>query len=260
MVAGCVRVRQLSVPAEVNPLSEMDFFHQNDRGLLRLPSVDSTNAEALRRAAAGERGPLWILADVQTAGRGRAGRSWVSEPGNLHASLLVTLAAPAPKAYQLSLVTGVAVYDAIRNAMQPAPAALRLKWPNDLILASSKAGGILVESVRGHLLIGVGVNVCNEPPAGFSALGYIGLQKVEFSVLEGIEAGIGLACDREASLPARYARLDCLAKREVRVTRGDETLDGTASGVDASGRLLLVQAGRTIAIETGSVRLRRSDH
>lgn len=169
MVAGRVRVRQLSVPAEVNPLSEMDFFRQNDRGLLRLPSVDSTNAEALRRAAAGERGPLWILADVQTAGRGRAGRSWVSEPGNLHASLLVTLSAPAPKAYQLSLVTGVAVYDAIRNAMQPAPAALRLKWPNDILIGAEKAGGILIESTSSAAglcaVVGIGIDIARTPPS-----------------------------------------------------------------------------------------------
>ncbi|AHB49560.1 biotin-(acetyl-CoA carboxylase) ligase [Hyphomicrobium nitrativorans NL23] len=146
----------------------MDLFRQNGRRLLRLPSVDSTNAEALRRAAAGERGPLWILADVQTAGRGRAGRSWVSAPGNLHASLLVTLAAPAPKAYQLSLVTGVAVYDAIRIAMQPAPAGLCLKWPNDILIGTEKAGGILIESTTSSAglsaVIGIGIDIASVPP------------------------------------------------------------------------------------------------
>ena len=146
----------------------MDFFRQNDHRLLRLASVDSTNAEALRRAAAGERGPLWIMADVQTSGRGRAGRSWVSEPGNLHASLLVTLSAPAPKAYQLSLVTGVAVYDAIRNAMQPAPAGLCLKWPNDILIGTEKAGGILIESTASAAglaaVIGIGIDIATVPP------------------------------------------------------------------------------------------------
>ncbi len=198
---------------------------------------------------------LVLRARSQVAGRGRGSRDWLSPAGGSWQSVGI-----GPGQFEPNPAIALWIAVGIAEALNLAGAGVGLKWPNDLILASSKAGGILVESVRGHLLIGVGVNVCNEPPAGFSALGYIGLQKVEFSVLEGIEAGIGLACDREASLPARYARLDCLAKREVRVTRGDETLDGTASGVDASGRLLLVQAGRTIAIETGSVRLRRSDH
>src|SRR5262245_58372505 len=84
---------------------------------LRLASVDSTSAEAMRLAAAGEAGPLWIIADTQSSGRGRSGRHWTSSPGNLHTSLLVRLSSPTPKAYQLSLVAGVAVIDAIRATM-----------------------------------------------------------------------------------------------------------------------------------------------
>ena len=98
--------------------------------LVRLPETDSTNAEAMRRALAGEAPPLWVLADRQTAGRGRAGRAWASQPGNLFASLLVSTSCPPALAGQLSLVAGVAAIDAIRRAAgQRPPAGLRLKLP-----------------------------------------------------------------------------------------------------------------------------------
>ncbi len=80
--------------------------------ILALDHVDSTNAEAFRLAAAGEPGPLWITAATQSAGKGRSGRAWGSEPGNLFASLLLTVSMPQPKAYQLSLVAGIATLDA----------------------------------------------------------------------------------------------------------------------------------------------------
>jgi len=81
--------------------------------LISLDDVGSTNAEAFARARAGERGPLWITAQRQTAGRGRRGRAWVSEPGNLYASLLLTDPAPPQRAAELSLVAALAVHDAI---------------------------------------------------------------------------------------------------------------------------------------------------
>ena len=121
----------------------------NHAPIEELASVDSTNAEAMRRVQAGEPGPLWILAERQDSGRGRSGRGWSSEPGNLHASLLVTLAAPQPKAYQLALVAGVAVFDAITASVHPTMPGLSLKWPNDIMIDGTKAGGILIESSLG---------------------------------------------------------------------------------------------------------------
>ncbi|HEU0157682.1 MAG TPA: biotin--[acetyl-CoA-carboxylase] ligase, partial [Hyphomicrobiaceae bacterium] len=95
-----------------------------------LDQVGSTNAEAFALARAGENGPLWVMAHRQTAGRGRSGRKWASEPGNLHASLLLGLACPPAAVQQLSLLAGVAVIDAIAAAAAGIPIAnLRLKWP-----------------------------------------------------------------------------------------------------------------------------------
>ena len=87
---------------------------------------------------------MWIIAQRQTSGRGRSGRAWSSQPGNLFASFITALDCPPAKAGQLSLVAGVAVIDAIRRAGDVP--GLRLKWPNDILVGTAKTGGILVES------------------------------------------------------------------------------------------------------------------
>ncbi|MFZ1196466.1 MAG: biotin--[acetyl-CoA-carboxylase] ligase, partial [Pseudolabrys sp.] len=81
-------------------------------------TLGSTNAEALSRARAGERGPLWITAKTQTAGRGRRGSQWVSPPGNLYATLLLTEPSPSPQAPQLSFVAAPALHDGITACAQ----------------------------------------------------------------------------------------------------------------------------------------------
>ncbi len=144
--------------------------------VVELGEVTSTSSEAMVRAQAGARGPLWVRADRQTGGRGRSGRSWLSGEGDLMASLLVAPGCPHSALHQLSLVAGVAVVDAVRSVMAPAPPApsaasgaprLRLKWPNDILVGADKLGGILVESSTfgGDLVavIGIGVNLVEAP-------------------------------------------------------------------------------------------------
>jgi BirA family biotin operon repressor/biotin-[acetyl-CoA-carboxylase] ligase len=128
--------------------------------------LDSTNAEARRRADAGEGGPVWITAGRQTAGRGRRGRAWSTEAGNLAATLLTTTDVPAAEAAQLSFVAALAACD-LADACLGGGAA-RLKWPNDVLVFGKKAVGILVESGarpdgRLWLAVGVGVNLAHAP-------------------------------------------------------------------------------------------------
>jgi BirA family biotin operon repressor/biotin-[acetyl-CoA-carboxylase] ligase len=129
-------------------------------------SVGSTNEEGLILARKGERGPLWITARRQDAGRGRHGRSWTSESGNLYASLLLTDPAPPQRWPELSFVAAVAVYEAVA-AVTPAIAAnLSLKWPNDLLLGMKKFAGILIEaenSAPAAVVVGIGVNCAHHP-------------------------------------------------------------------------------------------------
>ena len=97
--------------------------------ILAFEAIDSTNAEARRRAEAGEGGPLWITAAVQTAGRGRRGRAWETRTGNLAATLLMLTDKPPAEAAQISFVAALAVADLARGYV---PYDLvRLKWPND---------------------------------------------------------------------------------------------------------------------------------
>jgi len=131
-----------------------------------LEEIDSTNAEARRRAEAGERGPLWITAQRQTAGRGRRGRSWETGAGNLAATYLAHTAKPAAEAAQVSFVAALAVAE-LAAAYVPA-SLVTLKWPNDPLIAGRKTAGILVESGPHPdgglwLAIGCGVNLATPP-------------------------------------------------------------------------------------------------
>ena len=129
-------------------------------------ALDSTNAEARRRAEAGEAGPVWITAKAQTAGRGRRGRAWSTGDGNLAATLLSVTDAPPAQAAQVSFVAALAAADLAEACL--GPGAARLKWPNDVYVFGLKAAGILVESGaradrRLWLAVGVGVNLAHHP-------------------------------------------------------------------------------------------------
>ena len=134
--------------------------------ILLLDHTDSTNAEARRRADAGETGPLWIVARRQTEGRGRRGRSWESQDGNLFATLMqLTRKSPA-EAAQVTFVAALAIADLL-DAWAPA-SLVTIKWPNDVMLAGQKASGVLVESgVHDSgglwLAVGIGINLLSAP-------------------------------------------------------------------------------------------------
>jgi BirA family biotin operon repressor/biotin-[acetyl-CoA-carboxylase] ligase len=141
-------------------------------GHTALGEIDSTNLEAHRRWMAGERGPLWLTATAQTGGRGRLGRNWVSEPGNLYATLIVTGRMSLPVAGQTSFVASLAVRDtAVALLPEGRGSSVRLKWPNDVLIDGAKVSGILVETLgqdpdgRLSLAIGCGLNLETRPEA-----------------------------------------------------------------------------------------------
>jgi BirA family biotin operon repressor/biotin-[acetyl-CoA-carboxylase] ligase len=174
-------------------------MHREATGLAGVRHLDydtlgSTNAEALALARAGERGPLWVTARSQSAGRGRRGSTWVSPAGNLYASLLVSEPAPPEHAPQLSLVAALAVHDAVAECAPALGPSLTLKWPNDLLLGGAKLAGILMESEnepRFVVVIGIGLNCAHHPdgtpyPAtDLSAAGALVSPESLFTVLAG---------------------------------------------------------------------------
>lgn len=129
-----------------------------------IPETGSTNADLLAALRAGERVAEggWVVADRQTAGRGRQGREWFDGAGNFMGSTAVRLAPGDPPAASFALAAGLAVYEAVLPLLSD-PASLRLKWPNDLTLAEAKLAGILLEREGEALVVGIGVNLAQAP-------------------------------------------------------------------------------------------------
>ena len=145
-----------------------------------VPAIPSTNAALLARLASGEGLPegAWLVADRQTAGRGRAGRVWTDGAGNFMGSTIVPLRAADPPAQTLALVAGRAVHEAVL-AVAPALSGLMLKWPNDLLVGEAKLAGILLERQGDAVVAGIGVNLAQAPDladratTSLSALGHV---------------------------------------------------------------------------------------
>ena len=104
----------------------------------------------------------WLIADRQSAGRGRLGRSWSDGFGNFMGSTVVALHAGDPPPPTLALVAGLAVHAAV-SAQLPPPARAMLKWPNDVLINGTKLAGILLERVADHVVVGIGVNLAQAP-------------------------------------------------------------------------------------------------
>ena len=233
--------------------------------VLWFDELDSTNAEARRRAEGGETGDLWIAARRQTHGRGRRGRVWESPTGNLYATLLTTTDKPPAEAAQLSFVAALAVADLCDAYTTPGLA--RLKWPNDVMLGDAKVAGILIESGGRAgglwLAIGIGVNLAAPPEAPerpATALAEYGDRPAPADALSHLRDAFVRwrgVWDREGFAPIRAAWTDrayqlgqsCVARL------GSEEVRGVADGLDATGALLLrlPQAGGVRAIAAGEV-------
>jgi BirA family transcriptional regulator, biotin operon repressor / biotin---[acetyl-CoA-carboxylase] ligase len=126
------------------------------------PTIDSTNLEAHRLFASGERGPLFLLADEQTAGKGRLDRTWASLRGNCYSTLILPVNTHLKHVPQLGIVVALAVSTTLQNF----GIASQLKWPNDVLVRGAKISGILCEVLSAAPLtiaIGCGINVVHAP-------------------------------------------------------------------------------------------------
>jgi BirA family biotin operon repressor/biotin-[acetyl-CoA-carboxylase] ligase len=218
-----------------------------------LDRIDSTNAEAARRAAAGEAGPLWLLARDQTGGRGRRGRAWQSPPGSFAGSLLYRPPGTPAEAALRSFAAALAVRDALVSLGVPG-GRLALKWPNDVLLDGRKLAGILLESPQpGTLVVGIGVNLAEAPPAGAVEPGAtppVGLRPatgLAVSPAAFLDALAPAFAAREAALatlgfePTRRSWLAHAARLGAPVTArlSEGPVAGIFETLDASGALVL---------------------
>jgi BirA family biotin operon repressor/biotin-[acetyl-CoA-carboxylase] ligase len=231
-------------------------------------TLGSTNAEALARARAGDHGPLWITAERQTAGRGRRGRAWVSEPGNLYATLLLTDPSPAERAAELSFVAALAVHDAIVNLAPALAGRLALKWPNDVLVDGAKVAGILLESesiAPGPMAVAVGIGInCAHHPDGTSHpatdLACAGAPNTPVDLIAALSRTMLARLttwDRARGFAA--IRTDWLKRAggvggTVRVALADRELEGRFEDLDSAGHLMLrLPDHGLIAIAAGDV-------
>lgn len=227
-----------------------------------LRELDSTNSELMRRARAGRTEPVLLVAEQQTAGRGRMGRDWQSAAG---ASLTFSLGLPlAPVDWSgLSLAVGTSVAESLNPAV-------RLKWPNDLWLQDRKLGGILIETASHgqggsgarHAVIGIGINIAPRDGTGL-ATAPAALREL----LPGVEAGevlerLALPLVRDVLQFARtgfgpfrerFQARDALRGRPVVLSDGTS---GTAQGVDEGGALLVHTAAGLQAVSSSEVSVR----
>ena len=229
-------------------------------GLRNYPILDSTNEEARRLARAGERGPLWIVAREQRSGRGRRGHAWISQSGNLFATLLTR--APAPVAAQLGFAAGLAAAEAIA-ALAPS-AQVSLKWPNDVLLEGRKAAGVLLETWTGDALaIGIGINLANHP--GETEFPAISLAAVSGCAADPDDVLLRLAASmaawyelwrEEGFAPVRAAWLKRAAglNHPILARLAECEMEGVFEDLDEDGALLLrAPTGALSRITAGEV-------
>ena len=245
-----------------------------------LPVVGSTNDVAKRLGAAGAPEATLVLADEQTAGRGRLGRAWWTPPGTAIAtSLLLRPRFPPTFAYRLTMLTGLIVAEAIE---QVTGLAIALKWPNDIVMTKSKVGGppsavlklggILTEaSVTGpeieFAVVGLGLNGNidfsgrEDLPDATSLMMELGRKVDRLEILRAMVerfAARYAVIEHDEQLHTDWsARLVTLG-RQVVAHYGDVSITGQAEGVDESGALLIRQDDGTLKrVDAADVTLRR---
>jgi len=242
---------------------------QRRRGAVLIPPIEriaqtgSTNADLLARLASGEHvgEGHWLVADRQTAGRGRLGRGWNDGQGNFMGSTVVHLTIGDPSAATLALVAGVALAKAV-SALAPGVDA-QLKWPNDLLVGGAKCAGILMERTGNSVVIGIGVNLIAAPELSDRPTATL--------------AGKGAAIDRDRFAEAlAIAMIDALwtwrqegvagivrawlplahpVGTSLRVS--EQGIDGFFDGLADDGALRLRrEGGETMLVHAGDVELR----
>jgi BirA family biotin operon repressor/biotin-[acetyl-CoA-carboxylase] ligase len=236
-----------------------------------LPRVDSTNTELMRRARAGSDAPVLLVAEQQTAGRGRLGRNWLSASGDAdtHApgaggpprDLTFSIGLPmAPQDWSgLSLAVGVSV----ARSLHP---ALGLKWPNDIWLQERKLAGILIETAAAgasrYVVVGVGINIAARDPAGLSTPpaclqellpacdAPTALLRLALPLMEALRQ---FEAQGFSAFHAAFGQRDVLFGRPVQLSDG---VSGTASGVDGRGALLVHTSGGMKLVNSAEVSVR----
>ncbi|MFY9856144.1 MAG: biotin--[acetyl-CoA-carboxylase] ligase [Terracidiphilus sp.] len=233
------------------------------------PSTDSTNSDALKAARSAAPHGTVYFADEQRAGRGRGDHAWHSAAGEgLYVSALLRPPIPALRLPLLPLAAGLAAAEAIRSV---AGVTVDLRWPNDLLIGSRKAGGILVESKISNgavdfAVVGIGINVHQESfdsdlatlatSLDLDAGRRVSRQHLLVSLLKSLEReALGLADPAAGvTIPARVEQASSWIRGRRVEVHGPQACTGVTAGLDEHGFLLLRTADGLVTVQTGGIR------
>ena len=231
--------------------------------IILFDSIDSTNAEAKRLASSGYRSPTLIIADSQSAGRGRMGREFFSPAGSgIYMSLLYKSAIPVCDAVTVTTAAAVAVALSLEEATGESAC---IKWVNDIYMNGGKVSGILAESVVSdgecHTVVGIGVNVTTEvfPEQIKSVAASVGKMKLSRSALAArIYDGLARYIFNNEPYIEQYRARFMLQGEEVLAIYKERTVCGRVLGVDEGGGLILLPNGEKepVTIISGEVSIR----
>ena len=257
------------------PLSRAAALRGGLGALRHTVSTGSTNDDLAREARVGDRSPAVLVADHQTAGRGRLGRRWLDAPAadgadaaggpdRVVQALLVSFRLPtsAARAFDCAAAVSASALESVAEALAGTDAAVRSKWPNDLLIeapdGSGKLAGVLSEFVEGDpgaAVVGLGLNL-TDAPSGLGAAslagagGPAGRDELLAAVIDALPGHLADPARARAVLEAASATIG----RKVRVERTDgTTVTGVARGLDDAGRLLVAVDGRDVPIDSGDV-------
>lgn len=228
-----------------------------------VPETGSTSADLAARLAQGDyvMDGAWLIADRQTAGRGRLGRAWQDGAGNFMGSTVVHLRTADPSPETLALVAGLALHEVI-NPKLAEPAVL--KWPNDLLVGGAKLAGILLERAGEAVIVGIGVNLTQAPELAdrmTTSLADLGVPTDRDTFAADLARQFAIDLDRWRSfglgpIVSRWTAAGYQAGTQLEVDDQGQRLFGTFAGLTDAGALQLRLADGTLrAINAGEVRI-----
>ena len=234
--------------------------------------IDSTNQEALRQCAQGQKPDSWYYADLQTKGRGTKGHEWVSQEGNLYASLLIRSACPPEHLAQISIIAALSAITAIEQTAsdQFHIGDLCLKWPNDILLKGRKVCGILIESRQSRqsglfdIVIGTGINLASNPQIeGLIRAGNLkddgwscSRDELFVALVQSMRDWLSIWRDGDGFETVRLAWLErsCHIGQNMTIKVGDARHEGRMTTIAHNGALVLEErSGKEMVFSSGTI-------
>lgn len=265
--------RLVAEPEELNEVLLRAYAVQIGVGadLYFRATIDSTNSEAERLLAAGVEAPFVVVANEQTAGRGRMGRGWHSpQRGNMYASFAFRPKLSPREMPMITLWFGLAVAGCLRDRFG---LPVQVKWPNDLLLEGRKVAGMLTEAridadQARDLVFGLGLNIAADtntwPEAvrqrattlAAAAPKPLSVNETAMAVIQSVFGAYARFAAGDRDISRDWDKFDALAGQRIDTERGGKRLEGVARGIDSSGRLRVhLDDGSEILLHSGEVTL-----